>query len=141
MVKTIQHIATVENVTPFKLRVRMLQGAACTSCQAAQICRSSESREHVIEIAVDGGTSYEVGQQVVIEAPLGNGLRAVWLAYVYPLLCLMLTVTVAVACGLREELAALLGLMAVALAMLTLYLRRERLRRQFTFRIKEMLTQ
>lgn len=135
MSKSIRHAGTVESVGQGSIVVRILQASACASCEAARLCRSSENKEKLIDVPVGGSVQYHVGQQVVIEAPLNTGLKAVWWAYVYPLVFLMLTVMVAYLLGANEPTIALLGLLSVVSAMLTLYVRRDRLRRQFMFTI------
>lgn len=135
----IKHIGTIQSVTPGGVKVRILQQEACGGCAAKSICRSAEAKEKDIFVAADS-LSYSVGQRVVIEAPLRVGLKAVWWAYVYPLVYLLATVFVAKLMGADDVRAAVLGLLAVGVAMLTLYLRHERMSEQFQFKIKEILT-
>ena len=80
---------------------------------------------------------YEVGQGVVIEGDLRMGLKAVAWAYVVPLMLLMTVTLGAVGLGASEPLAALLGVACLVPSGMVLYALREKMRRQFTFYIKE----
>lgn len=136
----IRHFGTIQSVTPWGVNVRILQQEACGGCAAKSICRSAEAKEKDISVVCDP-LQYSVGQRVVIEAPLRVGLKAVWWAYVYPLLYLLATVFVAKLMGADDAQAAVLGLLSVGVALFTLYMRREKMREQFRFKIVQCQNQ
>lgn len=133
--ETIQHLGIVESNADGIVRVRILQASACSSCSARQLCRSSESKEKVIEVAGSYPT-LSPGDQVMLSGSVRQGLRATVLAYVIPLVLMMLALFV----GVRqagEAVGALAALLVMAVYFGCLYLLRDRLNRRFTFEIRK----
>ena len=132
--ETIRHEGIVERIGTDGCSVRILQASACSSCSARQLCRSSESKEKVIDVKGHYPT-LRVGESVTLSGSVHQGLRASVLAYIVPLV-LMLTALVA---GIRlsgEGMGALAALLVLALYYGVLYLLRDKLGRQFTFKIE-----
>ena len=48
--KTIKHEGIIEKIGANHCTVRILQASACSSCSARQLCRSSESKEKLIDV-------------------------------------------------------------------------------------------
>ena len=132
--ETIRHDGIVERIGTDSCSVRILQASACSSCGARQLCRSSESKEKVIDVKGHYPTLH-VGDSVTLSGSVHQGLRASVLAYIVPLI-LMVAALVA---GIRlsgEGTGALAALLALALYYGILYLLRDKLGRQFTFKIE-----
>jgi len=132
--ETIRHDGIVERIGTDSCSVRILQASACSSCGARQLCRSSESKEKVIDVKGHYPTLH-VGDSVTLSGSVHQGLRASVLAYIVPLI-LMVAALVA---GIRlsgEGAGALAALLALALYYGVLYLLRDKLGRQFTFKIE-----
>ena len=132
----IEHQGVVERVTSHGIRVSIMQQTACASCAAAQLCRSSESKEKTMDIACSNAASYQVGQQVTVVGRLGLGLRATLWAYVVPLLLLMTVLLAVSQLTGSEGLGALMCLLALVPYYGALYLFRNRLQRTFQFQVK-----
>jgi len=132
--ETIRHDGIVERIGTDSCSVRILQASACSSCGARQLCRSSESKEKVIDVKGHYPTLH-VGDSVTLSGSVHQGLRASVLAYIVPLI-LMVAALIA---GIRlsgEGAGALAALLALALYYGVLYLLRDKLGRQFTFKIE-----
>ena len=91
--KTIKHEGIVENIGADHCTVRILQASACSSCSARQLCRSSESKEKVIEVKGNYST-LNVGDTVTLVGSVRQGLRASLLAYVVPLILMLASLCV-----------------------------------------------
>ena len=130
----IRHEGIVESIGADGLTVRILQASACSNCEARKLCRSSESKEKLVEVKGHYPT-LQVGDSVILCGSVRQGLRASVLAYVIPLI-LMLVVLFAGTRLWGEKLGALAALLALALYYGVLFLLRDKLGKHFTFKIE-----
>ena len=131
--ETIRHEGIVESIGTESCSVRILQASACSSCSARQLCRSSESKEKVIEIR-GHYPALHVGDSVTLCGSVRQGLLASLLAYIAPLILMVAALVI----GIRlsgEGIGALAALLALALYYGLLYLFRDKLRKDFSFEI------
>ena len=132
-IETIQHDGIVESIGAGKVTVRILQASACSSCSARQLCRSSESKEKLIEVRGNYPTLH-VGDSVTLQGSVRQGLRASLLAYIVPLI--LMVVALFYGTHLNGEAAgALAALLVLAIYYGGLYLLRNKLGKQFEFSI------
>ena len=133
-IETISHEGIVESIGPGSCRVRILQASACSSCSARQLCRSSESKEKLIEVRGHYPT-LQVGDSVTLTGSVRQGLRASVLAYIVPL---FLMVAALFTCSrlYGEGTGALTALLVLALYYGVLYMMRDRLGKEFEFEIE-----
>ena len=130
----IRHEGIVESIGANGVIVRILQASACSSCDARKLCRSSESKEKLVEVKGNYPT-LQVGDQVTLCGSVRQGLRASVLAYLVPLVLML----VALFAGTRlwgEKMGALAALLALALYYGVLFLLKDKLGKHFTFRIE-----
>ena len=132
--ESIRHEGIVESIGADSVSVRILQASACSSCSARGLCRSSESKEKLVE-ARGHYPTLKVGDGVVLQGSVRQGLRASMLAYVVPLVLMTVTLFVGTHLG-GEAVGALAALMVLVLYYGALYLLREKLGRKFEFRIE-----
>jgi sigma-E factor negative regulatory protein RseC len=132
--ETIRHEGIIESLGAEGCTVRILQASACSSCSARQLCRSSESKEKLVEVRGHYPTLH-VGDRVMLVGSVRQGLRASVLAYVVPLV-IMLVVLFLVTHHYGEKLGALAALLALALYYGVLFLLKDKLAGQFSFRIE-----
>ena len=137
MAQTITHRGTVKSVDGKHISVEIAQASACSACVAKKLCNSSESKDKLVDVVCDEATTYAVGEDVLLTGSLEMGLKAVWWAYIAPLLLLVAVLLVAGASG-NEPLAALSALAVLAVYYGLLYLNRGRLTRNFSFTIKHI---
>ena len=132
--ETIRHEGIIESLGAEGCTVRILQASACSSCSARQLCRSSESKEKLVEVKGHYPTLH-VGDRVMLVGSVRQGLRASVLAYVVPLI-IMLVVLFLVTHHYGEKLGALAALLALALYYGMLFLLKDKLAGQFSFKIE-----
>ena len=137
MKNRIEHSGQVESVSEDKVRVRILQASACSACEAKALCHSSESKEKIIECRTNG-QAYAVGEQVMVYGSMAMGRNAVILAFVVPLVVIVVWLFCAVGIFHINELLAI-GIMVVLLAVyyLALHLMNGVLSKQFEFWIEK----
>ena len=134
--ETISHKGKIVNMTPQVTTVSILQHAACGECHAAGICGMGDMAEKLVEVPTDPYGNYSVGDEVEVLLKASMGLKAVWLCYAIPLVVLLGTVVGLLSAGVEEAAAGLVGLAAIGLYYLLLYLFRDRFKNEYIFTIK-----
>ena len=127
MKNQIEHLGVVEDVDGCRVKVKIVQSSACSSCHARSMCNSSESKEKIVDVTTEEYESYEVGDKVVVCASMSMGRKAVMLAWI-------------IVCSSVMHVAEIVSI-AGALALLAvyyfiLYLRRDRIDRSFFFSLR-----
>ncbi len=135
MVDTIKHLGRVERVTNHVVTVRILQASACSGCSAAKLCQSSETKEKYVDIRTPKFQQYEVGQEVMIEGSVKQGLRATLWAYVVPLALVVLVLVIAVCTGVNDAFAAFCSLGVLVVYYIIMYIMRKSFEKKFAFQI------
>ena len=133
-IETIRHEGIVESIGAKSCLVRILQASACSSCSARQLCRSSESKEKVIEVKGHYPT-LQVGDNVTLIGSVRQGLRASVLAYVIPLIIMLVALFVGTRLG-GDGIGALAALLFLAIYYGILFLFRDKLDKHFSFKIE-----
>ena len=134
--ETISHKGKIVNMTPQVTTVSILQHAACGECHAAGICGMGDMAEKLVEVPTDPYGNYSVGDEVEGLLKATSGLKAVWLCYAIPLVVLLGTVVGLLSAGVEEAAAGLVGLAAIGLYYLLLYLFRNKLKNEYIFTIQ-----
>ena len=134
--ETISHKGKIVNMTPQVTTVSILQHAACGECHAAGICDMGDMAEKLVEVPTDPYGNYSVGDEVEVLLKASMGLKAVWLCYAIPLVVLLGTVVGLLSAGVEEAAAGLVGLAAIGLYYLLLYLFRNKLKNEYIFTIQ-----
>lgn len=132
--ETIRHEGIVESIGADNVSVRILQASACSSCSARGLCRSSESKEKLIDVRGHYPT-LKVGDSVTLQGSVRQGLRASVLAYVIPLILMTIALFIGVRQG-GEGIGALAALLVLVLYYGVLFLLRDRIGRKFEFKLE-----
>ena len=128
----ISHEGIVEQVNLPVIRVRILQASACAACEAASLCRSSETKEKVVSALFIKGDVPSVGQKARGVGRVSQGMTATLLAYVVPLL-VMVGVLFGMTPSLGESLAAVAALLCLGGWYFGLWLGRKRMVKRLSF--------
>ena len=124
---TEQRPGVVTAISPDIVTVQIQQQSACSGCHARDLCVSSERREHQLQLKTYG-QHFSIGEQVLVVARRSVGRLAVLLAFVLPLLLLVLTLSIAQTfLALSEAVAVLVAIGLLSLYYLVLYTQRHRL--------------
>jgi sigma-E factor negative regulatory protein RseC len=117
----IEESALVVAVEPGFAWVETRRRSACTSCAVSSHCGTSAISKlfgaRVSRLRVRDGIGVEVGDRVVIGLAEGALTRASLLAYLVPLIALMLVASAARTAGVGEGLSALAGLLGLCLGL------------------------
>ena len=137
MADVIKHEGRVDSIDGDCIHVRIVQASACAACGAKSLCSAAESKEKIVDVYGADTTAYQVGQRVMVEGAASMGMKAVRLAFLFPLLLLVAAVALVMwlADG-NEALAALAALLVLTVYFLLLFANKKKLAREFTFIIK-----
>jgi sigma-E factor negative regulatory protein RseC len=132
----ISHRGRIVAITPEVTIVEIVSESACAACHARGLCSLGDSTVKQVELPTRGWDNYSVGQEVNVVLRASMGHKAVWLAYVIPLLIMVAALLGTLAAGGSELLAGLLAIVAIALYYLVIWLLRGRLRNEYIFNIQ-----
>ena len=132
----ISHRGRIVSVTPEFTTVEIVSESACAACHAKGLCSLGDSKVKQVEVPTRGWDNYTVGQEVSVVLRATMGHKAVWLAYVVPLLVMVAALLGILAAGGSELLAGLGAIGAVAVYYGVIWLLRDRLRKEYVFNIK-----
>lgn len=138
MAQIIKHRGTVKSIEGKHVQVRILQASACSTCEAKNLCRSSESKEKLVDVVADDAATYKVGEEVMLTGTWRNGMWAATLAYVVPLLVLLVVLFLSIHYTHNEPFSALMALLSVMVYYFVLYLLKFKLSKKFLFSIKHL---
>lgn len=131
----ISHSGRIVKIDSKLITVEIISESACASCHAAALCGMSEAKSKLVEVPSELG--YSVGEEVWINMKKTMGMKAVAVAYVYPLFVLVAALLVCIAAGVGELSSGLAAIGAVALYYFVIYLLRGKLKNEYTFYIKK----
>ena len=132
----ISHRGRIVAITPEVTTVEIVSESACAACHARGLCSLGDSTVKQVELPTRGWDNYSVGQEVNVVLRASMGHKAVWLAYVIPLLIMVAALLGTLAAGGSELLAGLLAIGAIALYYLVIWLLRDKLKNAYIFNIK-----
>lgn len=133
--ESVNHKGRIVSITPQFTTVEIVSESACSSCHAAGLCGMSEYTTKAIEVPTRSWDHFEVGQDVNIVLKASMGHKAVWLAYVAPLIVMTAVLMGMLSLGAGELAAGFAGIGAACIYYLVIWLFRERLRNEYVFEI------
>lgn len=133
--ETVNHKGRIVSITPQFTTVEIVSESACSSCHAAGLCGMSEYTKKAIEVPTRAWDNYEIGQEVNVTLKASMGHKAVWLAYVAPLLVMMAVLLGMLAAGAGELVSGVAGIAAAGIYYFVIWLLRDRLRKDYIFEI------
>lgn len=136
MSESISHKGKIVKITPQVTTVAFVQHGACSQCHAAGLCSMGEATEKVVELPTDPYNKRKVGDEVEVLLKASMGFKAVYLAYLIPLIILLAAILGLMSLGVGEVVAGLSGIAAVGIYYLLLWLFRGKLQTEYVFTIK-----
>ena len=137
MTNNISHTGIIEAIEGGMLKVRIVQTSACAACKVASHCSAAESKEKTVEVyAPKAAERHQVGDDVVVTMSGRNGRDAVIIAFVIPLVIMLVVMAGMKWLTGNDGLAALTGVLSLVPYYLAVFLLRGRLARKFAFDIE-----
>ena len=129
----IKHEGYISNITSDLITVSLNGNINCEGCKAQSACGVSDSNDKEIEI-VNNNQSFQLNESVDVVLEKSLGLKAVFLAYVFPFLLIM-TSLVITSNFLKEWIAGLVSLFTLIPYYFTLYLLKNSFQKAFRISI------
>ena len=137
MSNKISHLGVVDSIEGDRVKVRIIQTSACAACKVAAHCNASESKEKLVDVFGCDTAKYATGQEVVVSASREVANRAILLGFGLPLLLLIGVLLMVLRWTGDEGTAAMASLGALVPYYIVLWLLRDSIRQQVSFRIEE----
>ena len=134
--ETISHEGVVTKITDDELEIKILAQSACAACHAKSACGMGEQAEKILTVPRPKDRDFELNQKVNVKMAVGQGNKAAVLAYLIPIVLLLAVLFACLGLGMNEGLAALIAIVALIPYYIILYLRRDKLKKQFLYIIE-----
>lgn len=132
----IEHEGTVVSIDGDVMQVSILSTSACASCKAAQLCTASELKEKMVRVALQPGEVRNVGDHVVVQGTETMGTLAIFVAYVSPLILMLLGLLFAKALHASDATAGIAALAMLIPYYIILKFVSPRIDKEFRFKTK-----
>ena len=149
MMKEIRHEGIIDSIdSDGHVRVRITQMAACAGCKVAAHCNASAQKVKMVDVYMKptsnpspgegrGSLRYKVGDSVVVATSEAAAGRALLLGFGLPLVLLLVVLAVMLMAGCNEGVSAITALVVLLPYYLVLWLCRDRIAGNISFRIIE----
>lgn len=134
--ETISHEGVVTKIADDELEIKILAQSACAACHAKSACGMGEQAEKILTVPRPKGKDFAIGQKVNVRMAIGQGNKAAVLAYLIPIILLLAVLFACLGLHVKEGLAALISIVALVPYYIVLYLKRDKLRKQFEYTIE-----
>lgn len=133
----ILHEGIIKRIEEGKIIAGIISQSACATCHAKGACTASDIEEKEIEITSWEG-HFSQGEKVVIVANESQGFKALFYAYILPLILLLISLIALTDILESEGIAALISLSLLVPYYTGLYLLRNRLKKTLNFTIRKL---
>ena len=134
--ETISHEGVVTKITDDELEIKILAQSACAACHAKSACGMGEQAEKILTVPRPKGQNFALMQRVNVTMGIQQGNKAAVLAYLVPIVLLLAVLFLCLGLGLSEGWSALISIGVLIPYYTTLYLRRDKLKKQFSYIIE-----
>ena len=95
-----------------------------------------DQAEKILTVPRPKGKEFALNQKVNVRMAIGQGNKAAILAYLIPIVLLLAVLFVCLGLGINDGLAALISIVALVPYYIILYLKRDKLKKQFLYIIE-----
>ena len=131
--ETISHEGIVTKITDDELEIKILAQSACAACHAKSACGMGEQAEKILIVPRPKDKDFTLSQKVNVSMAISQGNKAAVLAYLIPIILLLAVLFACLGLGMNEGLAALISIAALIPYYIILYLRRNKIKKQFEY--------
>ncbi len=132
--KEIEHKGIIIEKEGNLFKVSVLAQSACAACHLRGACNISDIKEKIITVPSEAG--FNKGDEVTVYMQQETGFKALAIGYIYPLILLLLTLFISLSISADEGLAGILSLAVLLPYYGAVYLMRNKLKRTFSFFIR-----
>ena len=126
----------VTKIVENKVWVAFDSCSGCQNCQMNKFCTETKQKEVVVE--VDEQDHFQIGEKVVVISEVKEGLKAVVLGYLLPLVLMVGCVLVMSAAGYEDNISGISGIIVLIPYYFGVFLLKDRLKSAFTVRVEHL---
>jgi len=135
---TINHIGVIREVNTNDIKVNILSVSACSGCHAKGACSMADVKDKIIEVPNAIDIEYTIGEKVNVICDEELGYIALFWAYVFPLILVLISLLVGSFFTEDERIYGIISVTILIPYYLTLKLFKEKLKKKFIFRIEKI---
>ncbi|MDR1371170.1 MAG: SoxR reducing system RseC family protein [Dysgonamonadaceae bacterium] len=128
----IEYPGVIFKVNEDVVQVKILQKTACADCHAKSMCSLSEMKEKILEIP-GKNNDFKEGDDVLVTGAASLGMKAVLLAFLLPLLIMVVLLFLGIRFTGSEMIAAGISVLSLTIYYIVLYFRKDKLTKEFVF--------
>ncbi len=134
---SIKHSGKIISISNNLIEVEIVNTSMCATCHAKGACGAQDSIKKTIEIQRCDNEHYELGEEVLVVMQKSLGWIAVLISYIFPLIILIILLLSLPTFQIPQIYTGLLSLLGMALYYWLVYIFRDRLTRNFIFKIEK----
>ena len=127
----------VTQVNDSELKIKITSCSACSSCAAKNFCAGSESKEKEIIVKTENAENFDIGEEVMVSIDTSQAIKAIILAYVIPLLLMVLTIIGSIMYKQDEIIGGICGIIILIPYYFGLFLAKGKMKSKFEFKISK----
>jgi len=135
--RIIQHEGIITAIEGRKAQVQILVKSACGDCHIKGACSISNEQIKIIEADIRN-ENFIVNEKVLVKMKESLGLKAVLLAYILPVIIIVLSLFISLQITDNENIAALFSLLVTAIYFISLYFFRNNIRKTFSSTVSKL---
>ncbi len=132
----IEHTGVISEINDGIIKVDINVQSACASCHASGIC-GVDSSNRIIEVTANQ-SRYNIGDQVKVVLKQKLGYVALLLGYVIPFFVVVFTLVICLKLGVSEGISGLFSVLILIPYYITVYLFRNKIKKEFNFEIEKI---
>jgi len=137
MEEQVSHTGVVVGINDKDIEIEILSASSCGTCNIKSACGMSEMKEKRVTVPRLADNDYIVGQPVNIVMSARQGNKAAMIAYFIPAIILIAIIVILSNLSIKEWVAALIGIGALAVYYTILYIFfKDKLRDEFRYEIR-----
>jgi len=136
-IKEISHKGRIVEITPEVTTVEIVSESACASCHAKGLCSLGDSKVKTVQVPTRAWDNYQPGDEVNVLLQASMGHKAVWLAYVIPLIIMVAVLMVLTETGVHELISGIVAIASIGVYYFVLWLFRNKLKNEYIFNINK----
>ena len=134
---TINKNGIVKNINENELKIEILSCSACSSCMVKNYRTGFETKQKEIIIKNNNIDNFQIGDEVLVSIDEYQAFKSILLAYVIPLILMVLTVVGLLNYKNDEILAGICGIIILIPYYFGLFLTKNKLKSGFEFKISK----
>lgn len=134
----VSHKGQILSIDQNTIGVLITSVSACANCSSQKACMVAEKEEKKISVHSNNTTAFSIGEEVNVSLQQSTGLKAVWWAYLFPFVLIVLSLFIGNFLFLQDGLIALIAFVSIAIYYAVLYKFRNVLAKKFEFTISKL---